>query len=300
VDRLQVATPRVPPGAGTSLLAGVVDRLVARVVASQGDVDLLLVADPRRTGVAALVEDTRSAYWCRDHFEAGGAGHARSAARERRHLGAYDLVTGVSPTVVASLADAAPDAVVVRNGCDAEHFGRTPSSTGDRRSTLGFLGGVGWRVDVPLLAAVARARPDWRLLIIGEAAPGVLADLPNVEQLGRVPYEAVPEALAPVDVGLVPYLDNAFNRASFPLKVFEYLAAGRPVVSSPVDALQGMDPFVRVVSGLDATVAAVAAALQGTPQDQDCRRLGAANSWTERASRLLELVGLAPGSPDVG
>lgn len=293
---LDVVLPRVPPGARLLGGAHLVEAIVARAVRARGRVDAVLVADPRRAGVARLVGDVQTIYWCRDRFEVGRSRHREDAARQQRHLASYDLVTAVSPAVAASLRPVVRDVAIVANGCDAVHFATTPPRDTSERPTLGVLGGVGWRVDIGLLEGLAGERPDWRVIVIGEDESGSLPRLPNIEHRGRLPYADVPAALGPVDVGLIPYLDDDFNRASFPLKAFEYLAAGRPVVSSPIDALRDLRPYVRLASGLDDTVSAVEQALQGTPSEEACRRLGAENSWTSRATRLLELMAEGGGA----
>ncbi|HEY3607544.1 MAG TPA: glycosyltransferase, partial [Pseudonocardiaceae bacterium] len=126
--------------------------------------------------------------------------------------------------------------------------------------------------------------------------------LPNVHHVGAVPFADLPRWLARMDVGLTPYTDSAFNRASFPLKTLEYLAAGRPVVGSDLPATRGLaqeSMDVSAVAGpaeFAARVRAVAA-MPATPAVVRRRRAVAArHSWAARATRLTQLVDLATGA----
>ena len=98
--------------------------------------------------------------------------------------------------------------------------------------------------------------------------------------------------VAGFDVAVIPYLANAYTRSCFPLKTFEYLAAGKPVVATGLPELGGMEPHVVVADGPDAFVAAVEEALaRRSEADVDARqRLAAENTWETRAARLLDLV----------
>jgi glycosyltransferase involved in cell wall biosynthesis len=92
-------------------------------------------------------------------------------------------------------------------------------------------------------------------------------------------------------VALIPYLENDYTRSCFPLKLYEYLAAGKPVVATGLPELRGMEPDV-VVAKPDEFAAAAARALElETPADVERRSaIAARNTWETRAARLLELV----------
>jgi glycosyltransferase involved in cell wall biosynthesis len=167
------------------------------------------------------------------------------------------------------------------------------------RPVLGFIGNiVPVKVDLDLLDHLAANHPEWTLVLVGPSARDVaprvaeLASRPNVQWFGARPYEDVPRYVAALDVGLVPYVANDYTRSCFPLKVFEYLAAGKPVVATGVPAVSGMEPDVVLVDGVRDFEAAVRAALERTSREdrERRRRLAAANSWETRAGKLLGLV----------
>ena len=137
------------------------------------------------------------------------------------------------------------------NVADFEHFsaarqaGPIPSDLeAILRPRIGFIGAVSeYKVDFDLIAAVADARPDWHWVLIGqlgEGQPGTSAAKlrrPNIHLLGPRPYDALPGYLRGFDVAVLPCPLNAYTRAMSPMKFFEYLAAGRPIVATPVDGI---------------------------------------------------------------
>jgi hypothetical protein len=199
-----------------------------------------------------------------------------------------------------------PRTHLVPNAGDYAHFVRAtdrsiaaPEVAGLRPPVIGFAGNfLASKVDFGLLDEVARSRPDWTLLLIGpsaretQAALERLARLPNVLWLGPKPYAELPRFVAVFDVGLIPYVSNAYTRSCFPLKLYEYLAAGKPVVASGLPELEGMEPDVVLASGPGAFVQAIEQALTQRGEAEKARRMriASANTWETRTERLLALV----------
>jgi glycosyltransferase involved in cell wall biosynthesis len=175
---------------------------------------------------------------------------------------------------------------------------------------LAVVGGINAKVDLALLAEVATRRPDWRIELIGPLGYGLDAEelarlraLPNVRLAGAVPPEQAPLAMAGCDVGLIPYKLNEQTRHVNPLKVYEYLAAGRPVVATPLPELRQFQPLVRLAGDVDGFIAAVEAALAegDAPQAMAARlAMAAANSWDVRVERMVALVEGALGRLENG
>jgi teichuronic acid biosynthesis glycosyltransferase TuaH len=163
------------------------------------------------------------------------------------------------------------------------------------------VGHLSERVDVRYLEAVAET--GLRLLMIGprqttmqEGHFAALARHPNVEWVGAVPYVDLPDALAGTTTCLLPYGDSAFNRASFPLKVLEYLAAGRRVVSTDLPAIEWLDTDLVTVAASPADFAEAVRASLSTPltaEEIDRRRAFAStHTWENRVRQLAGLLGL--------
>ena len=135
---------------------------------------------------------------------------------------------------------------------------------------------------------LARDRPDWSLALVGPVGLGdprptssELTALPNVHLLGPRAYAELPAVLRGADVALIPYALNELTASIFPMKVYEYLAAGLPVVSTPLPALDGVDEITFAADG--ATVAAALDRLiaEDSPQARTQRSQRAQrNSWT--------------------
>lgn len=122
---------------------------------------------------------------------------------------------------------------------DRDHFGgaRSLKVERDDRPTLGFYGVIDERMDLSLLAAVADARPNWSIVVVGPVVKIAQDDLPrrpNLSYPGGASYEALPAILAGWDVALMPFALNESTRFISPTKTPEYLSAGRPVVSTSI------------------------------------------------------------------
>ncbi len=171
--------------------------------------------------------------------------------------------------------------------------------TGLSRPVIGFAGNLlESKVDLDLVQTVAARRPDWTILLIGPAEPALERRLrqsmgsTNVRWIGARPYAQLPRFIAAFDVGVIPYASNAYTRSCFPLKLYEYLAAGKAVVATGLPELSGREPDVVVADSVDGFVAAVERALTDSAERAVRRRqaIAATNTWETRAGRLLELV----------
>jgi teichuronic acid biosynthesis glycosyltransferase TuaH len=170
----------------------------------------------------------------------------------------------------------------------------------------GVVGHLSHRIDIGLLEAVADA--GMSLLLVGSCDErweperfAALCARPRVRYVGHRQFAELPSYLRVLDVGLTPYVDTDFNRASFPLKTLEYLAAGKPVVSTDLPAARWLDTdLVRIAADPDAFCAAArqAAAEARTPALVARRKAFAAgHSWATRAEKLARAIGLPVDAP---
>lgn len=136
---------------------------------------------------------------------------------------------------------------LVENGVDYSLFSQALQVGWNAdRPVLGFIGGLKpWKIDFHLLLEAAKRRSDWRFVLIGETYGEMtpdfkaLSEQPNVELFPAVPLEEVPRLMGNFNVGLLPYLNNRYNEGVFPLKFFEYLACGLPVVGCGLPSTTG-------------------------------------------------------------
>lgn len=296
-EGMWVLRPIATPGFDRRWLAPMGDRVIARQIQWAADRVLperrLLVTFSPVRGLLPAVRRDRTVYWRRDLAAERRYVSSVELVESRNHelLTAADVVTGVSPDLVAQSGVAA-EAHLVPNGADVEHFSRPtdepPADLGDG-PVIGYIGAVSWRLDLRLISEVAKAHPEWTFVMLGRATVPV-PRLPNLRVLGERPYDELPRWVQRFDVGTVPYLDNPFNRASFPLKVFDYLASGVPVVSTPLPAIDDMEPFVRSGRGPIGFAKAIEEVLAAPPPTTDCRAIAEQHSWAERAARVESIV----------
>jgi glycosyltransferase involved in cell wall biosynthesis len=285
--------------------------VVRRRVRRDTDPAVLWLYDPCFAGCIGRSGERFAVYDCVDDYAEQTGGDAR----KRALLSVYDGLAASRSRLVFATARGLAErhretnekTFLVGNVADFDHF----APAADRSiaaadvallngPVIGFAGNfLAGKVDFALLEAVATSRPEWTVLLVGparedtRAALGGIARKENVRWLGRIAYEDLPRYVAAFDVATIPYLRNPYTRSCFPLKTFEYLAAGKPVVASGLPELAGMDPHVVVADDADAFVAAVEDALLHRSDAEAAARqeIAAGNTWETRTRRLLELVG---------
>lgn len=317
-DRLARLTPVVTPMKTRPVLRHVAARvfrqqLGAAVAALGGEVHAVVDIPPHYP-VFGLGERLR-VHLASDDFVAGaqlnGVDRAWVSRQVERVSHEADLVVAVSPTLQETWRGLGHDAPLMSNGCDVELFGRVGHVEPATDVTVPvpaacFMGTLSERTDVRWLRAVAdRGVP---LLVVGprsHTAPHAELDavlrLPGVQWVGRQPQAALPGYLAHGGVGLVPYVPDPFNEASFPLKTLDYLAAGLPVVASDLPAIRwlGTDLVERATSA-DDFAARVARALDRSPTPGEVasrRAFAARHGWDARVDELATMLGLNGSAP---
>ncbi|NUX55208.1 glycosyltransferase [Paraburkholderia youngii] len=159
-----------------------------------------------------------------------------------------------------------------------------------------------FKVDLPLLLQTAQARPGWQWVIIGEEREGQRSDLlaqlkrlPNVHLLGYRPYRALPQYLRGMRVGVLPTLINEYTHSMFPMKFYEYLAAGLPVVSTPLDFAKEPRAGLEVGGDTEAFIAAIDKQLaRGKLSADEARAAVGENTWEARLDKMLAITFRCP------
>jgi glycosyltransferase involved in cell wall biosynthesis len=229
-------------------------------------------------------------------------------ARERKLCESADLVFTTAPGLYERKRVYNPSHThYVHNVGDADHFKRAlepetvvPADLAAiAKPIIGFVGAVSnYKLNIDWMLALARARPNHQLVMIGpigisDPSTNVreLRAQPNVHVLGVRDYEQLPAYLKGFDVAVIPYRANDYTESVFPIKFFEYLATGKPVVVSRLPALEGFLGDVRVADDADSFVAQCDAALASGATGADRRiALAEANSWSSRVSKLMQLI----------
>lgn len=233
-------------------------------------------------------------YYCGDDFGAlAGVDHDRALLMEAELAARADLILAASPALAARFP--ARKTHLLPHGVDPGLFGAPAPRAADlpEGPVAGFYGALAPWIDLELVAATARLLPHWRFMMIGPAQTDVssLAALPNVTLAGPRPHDALPGYAQHWTAGLIPFLDTPQIRACNPLKLREYLAAGRPVVATAFPALAPYAAGVAVATGPVGFAAALEAARE-EPAGRDAlrRALVAGESWEAQAAVARRLI----------
>lgn len=251
-------TPRALPGMHRAGIQHVTEALVRRALrraarALTRDVRAVVVAAP--DNLFGVCGEAEKILYATDDFVAGaelmGVPVRRLQRSEAIHASSVDKVVAISTVLVDKWRALGHEPVFIPNGCDDEMFASTdqaplPPGLDLPGPVAGFIGHLSHRIDIALLEAVAERGRS--LLLVGpvqrtfeSTRMDALLERPNVTSVGAQPFESLPSYLRLIDVGLTPYGDSPFNRASLPLKTLEYLAGGRAVVATDLPAVRWLD-----------------------------------------------------------
>lgn len=245
-------------------------------------------------------------YHCFDEI-AGEPYIARHGARlEPELMRKSEVVFTTSCMLQKARQEQHPRVHFVPNGVDFAHYARAldphtrvPDDLAALpRPVIGYLGNFESRIDFELLDQLAAARPDWSLALIGPSKGKYTQKLrtlerhPNVHVLGPRSVSEAPGYLKGFDVALIPFVLSDQTRAIYPLKINEYLAAGRPVVMTPFAPLPEFAAVSWIADGVYDTVSAIEEALgRRDPGSVSARmELARSNDWDARAQAMGRLL----------
>jgi glycosyltransferase involved in cell wall biosynthesis len=259
--------------------------------------DLLLIDEPRMSSLISILAPRITIYRPTDVYR-DLKGDPSLVGVEERLLPRVDGVIGTSAVVldhVQGLRKGIPS-LLLENGVDVDHFA-TPRPEPAELARLAhpraiYVGALDHRFDESLLESAARANPAINFIVIG-GAEARRGPLPNIHHLGRRSYEDVPAYLQHSDFAIMPLAAVAANEGRSPMKIFEFGAAGLPVVaSSSAELRRRALPFVQLAQTAEEFSAAcrqVAGQERGYGSDV-ARRSAAEHAWQGKARRLFEFV----------
>jgi glycosyltransferase involved in cell wall biosynthesis len=265
------------------------------------------------TGVPLVGElgEKRVIYYAMDEYLANpGVDIAALKKLEDRLVSEADAVLVTAPRLLDKFRPRARHAAWVPCGVDVSSYLNSADAPEplDLKSIphprIGFAGNLtGYKADYDLLDRLIRSRPQWNFLFMGTMGVGdpdnkipAFMSYPNVHWLGEKPYKAIPSYLQQWDAGIIPYRHSATTDAIFPFKLFEYLAAGLPVVSTPLPSLGPYEKYCALASDADSFAKALEQAIsRRTTGASDRKAVAAENSWDARIATINQLVaGLPP------
>jgi glycosyltransferase involved in cell wall biosynthesis len=312
IDGLHVLSPLVLPLHSNRLLRSVnamlLRQYVTRAVARLGLRDPLLWSFvPQAEALIDVLSPSQILYYIDDdHAAKAGIDAGSFLAAESRFARRADAVLASAPELVTRMRAFNSNVHYAPNVADTRLFA-TALEPGPVDAALAalpeprivFVGAIiAVKIDIPLVVELARLKPEWTFAFVGPVGPGDprtdvhgLTELPNVHMLGYRPYEQLPSVLRGADAAIVPYHLDGEMRSVFPMKIYEYLAAGRPVVATPLDTLVDTPDVLKA-----ATAQELAAQVQDaierdtTAARRERSQRAQAHSWESRLDQIAQAL----------
>jgi UDP-galactopyranose mutase len=308
--RLWVATPHLPHGLSVPEIEAAQRLLLDELFAGHGINDFALwYYTPMALTFTRHLNPAVVVYDCMDELSAFAGAPLALRERESELFARADVVFTGGHSLYESKRDRHPNVHAFPSSIEVAHFAKGREQVADPedqaplgRPRLGFFGVIDERFDRELLGAAAAARPDWQFIMIGPVVkidPASLPQLPNIHYLGGKKYAELPTYLAGWDVALMPFARNESTRFISPTKTPEYLAAGRPVVSTSIrDVVRpyGQLGLVEIADSADEFVAACERTLATKDRAEWLKRVDtflATTSWDRTWESMSRLLGAA-------
>lgn len=229
---------------------------------------------------------------------------------EKRIAERVDIVFAVAQALYQRLRNQNLNTYYLRNAADVNHFSKALSShiqvpeelEAIPEPRVGLVGHITEIVDMELLHYLASIRPQWSLVLIGpviiqrpmltSSVFQTLQHLPNVFFLGWKDYNTLPAYLKGLDVCLLPYVENIYTKSIHPQKMYQYLAAGKPVVSTNFPEARSLNGVMRIASNHESFIQAVEEALltDSLEKREERMRIAAENSVDARARERMTII----------
>lgn len=248
-------------------------------------------------------------YDCMDELSAFKNAPRQLTQRENALLKIVDIVLTGGPSLYQAKCKRHRNVYCFPSSVDSAHFARAVNHSDSHalqknisRPRLGFFGVIDERFDTELIATIAKARPNWQIVLVGPVVkidPNTLPRTHNIHYLGQQPYEDLPQLLSGWDVCLLPFALNEATRFISPTKTLEYMAGGRPIVSTAIaDIIELYGDVVSIAHDSSSFIALCEEALTLTPQQEARQRNAmkakvATTSWDATAAKIRELLDTA-------
>lgn len=290
-ENLSVVIPHLPAGRSEEKVTALQKELLNKLFIEKQVINYFFwYYTPMSLAISEQFNPIAIVYDCMDELSAFK--FAPQALREREHelFTKADLVFTGGYSLYEAKKHKHPDVHAFPSSIDAAHFNKARQYHEDPADQahiphprIGFFGVIDERMDLDLVEAVARRRPDWNFVMIGPVVKidsAALPKLPNIYYLGMKQYNELPSYISGWEVAMMPFAHNESTRYISPTKTPEYLAAGRPVVSTPIiDVLRqyGRHNLVNIAGTAEEFVRVTALELENTDRED----------WLERVDEVL-------------
>ena len=274
------------------------------------------ISDPFQEEYLGLVDEKTSIYDCFDYYFANaGNSFFRSINQvtllENRILRKADIVFTVSRELYEKKSKFNKKTYLLPNAVDTDLFGKTSDPSTPIPSILSnmshpiirMIGNLNERIDFDLIRYIADAHPEWSIVIVGDwrgANPRFINSVRikrlkkylNIHWMGHQPLAIIPNYLKIFDVCLIPYVaDDPFNISCSPLKLYEYLATGKPIVSTNLPSVREYSEVVHIGGSHEEFEKEIMLALKEKGKLNERRKeLAKDNSWDNRAKEIFAIL----------
>lgn len=259
---------------------------------------------PNTVNILGRFGERKVIYYCADQVSSfKGVDAAKIEEMERRLLLRANYIFVTSRHLYEQKSIISPKVFYMPHGVDAELFNKAlkpqteiPSDAVQiRKPIIGFFGHISrdW-IDFEILIFLAQKHPEWSILLIGKVAADIpnLSAYKNIVLLGSREYTDLPNYCKGFAVAIIPFIDSVLTRNSNPLKLKEYLAAGCPVVSTPIPELNCFSAIIKIASGKEAFLSAVEEYVKTDNEESRVERskLMEGETWDQRFDSFLEII----------
>lgn len=305
-EGVRVAVPHLPHGTAPEANDEVLEGLLKNLIEDQPFKNYVSwYYTPMMLSWSEELRPLATVYDCMDELSAFKNAPPELQLREAELFGLSDLVFTGGRSLYEVKRNQHQSVYCFPSSIDVEHFASALEMIDEPRDQIdiprpriGFFGVIDERTDIELLGDIARLRPNWQFVMIGPVVKISEEDLPrelNIHYLGSKSYDELPDYIAGWDVAMMPFAINDSTRFISPTKTPEYLAAGRPVVSTPIrDVVRpyGEAGLVRIAGSPEKFVEAIQEALD---EDAGERREKASEflstmSWDKTYEAMSELI----------
>lgn len=252
---------------------------------------------PSSSFLMKKLNSTHMLYECVDEFavDKGLVRKDTIARLERETMEQCDAVVVTAPHLYKCKNGFARSTHLIPNAVDAEHYRETnkgkirPAEIFDRlpKPVVGFIGALAYWIDLDLIAYLAERLPTYSFVFVGPVSVNVgrLRDFDNIHFLGRKPYDELPRYIAGIDVCINPYILDDIASGCSPLKLYEYMASGKPIVSVRMPEAEEFPQLVEIADSYEGFAAKV---VQMAAMSDEWKKDHAERAWNESQNHTWE------------
>ena len=236
-------------------------------------------------------------YDCMDDHEGFSTNSKNMLTDEKQLMTNADLVIASSQRLYEKISAVNDNTVLIRNAGEYNHFSDVSNILEERLvpsgSIIGYYGAISEWFDIDLICSLAKKNHDWTFILIGDTFGCDITKTDNISNivfLGEMPYQELPKYLNQFDVALIPFIKNNLTLATNPVKIYEYLAAGKPVVSTDLPELKLMSDYLYLANTHEDFERSIQLALKETGDKvvEKRKKYALDNTWHSRYKLLSE------------